>query len=195
MHSPAKWTAIILFLGVAAAFLVWSVFQTITERAKLNEKARIAGFADAAEMDDAAGNGIADPAKWRSEVARRAEAAKQAKARADARIAADKAAKEESNRKFQIAVKGALALREMMKNPDSFSLERVIRQTDGSLCYTYRAANSFNAIIPGQAVFSPTQTAISGSAQFPSLWSKYCRGFGEEVENVAYALTYYPRRK
>jgi hypothetical protein len=85
-------------------------------------------------------------------------------------------------------------LRESMKNPDSFKLERVVRMPDGSLCYTYRAANSFNAIIPGQAVFSPTKTAMSGSVEFPFLWSKHCKGYGSEVENVAYALTYYPRK-
>lgn len=195
MRSPVKITAVILFVGIAGAFLIFAADRALVERQAAEKSAKSAGFSDASEMSAARDAGVTDPLKWKAEVARRQEAQRQAKAAADKQATEEKARKEESNRKFQIAVQGAIALREMMKNPDSFSLERVTRQSDGSLCYTYRAANSFNAIIPGQAVFSPTQTAISGQAAFPMLWSKYCKGYGQEVENVAFALTYYPRKK
>lgn len=37
------------------------------------------------------------------------------------------------------------------KNPDSFKLERAAVTADETICVTYRAANSFNAIVPGVA--------------------------------------------
>lgn len=195
MSSPVKATAAILFLGIGACFCIWAINQATVEAEKRDKTAKSAGFSDFSEMTAANNAGFTDPTKWKAEKDARATARRLAQAAIDKQATDEKAIKDESNRKFQIAVQGAIALREMMKNPDSFSLERVNRMPDGSLCYTYRATNSFNAIIPGQAVFSPTETAISGSANFPMLWSKHCKGYGAEVANVAYALTYYPRRK
>lgn len=37
------------------------------------------------------------------------------------------------------------------KNPDSFKLERAGITADETICISYRAANSFNAIVPGVA--------------------------------------------
>jgi hypothetical protein len=180
------------------AFIGYAVQSTYRDYQTRNAPAWAAGFANVDDMEDAKKAGFATSALWQIETDRRASAHTAEKAKADANAAQAKAVedrrKNESNEKFQIAVRGAIALRESMKNPDSFKLERVVRMSDGSLCYTYRAANSFNAIIPGQAALSPTK-GIKGSEAFPMSWSERCKGlFGEAVENVAYALTYYPRR-
>ena len=42
-------------------------------------------------------------------------------------------------------------LKESSKNPDSFRDAKAGVTGDGTICVTYRAANSFNAIIPGVA--------------------------------------------
>jgi hypothetical protein len=195
VSSPAKLTVAILFIGFGAGFCLWAADHVIAEARTLDKTAQLAGFSDSSDMSAANKAGFTDPITWKADKAARTAAAARAKANAEAQAATEQARKDESNRQFQVAVKAAIALREMMKNPDSFSLERVNQMADGTLCYTYRAANSFNAIIPGQAVFTQKETALSGSLNFPLLWSKHCRGYGPEVENVAYALTYYPRRK
>lgn len=196
MQNPIKIAAAIAFLGLSTSFFIVSVDHYLAEKNRRDGAARAKGFSSSSEMDQATEAGFTDPAKWRADITRRQEEAKRAKAQADKISAEAKAAEEKSNREFQVAVQGAIQLREMMKNPDSFSLERVTQQSDGSLCYTYRAANSFNAIIPGQAVFSPLETAMTGMAKFPMLWSKHCKSYGREIENVGYALVnYYPRRK
>jgi hypothetical protein len=196
VQNPVKTGATILFLGVSLVFLILATHQHLLEQAELDKKAQAAGFADGSEMEQATASGFSDPAKWKAELSRRVEATRAAEAKAEAAAAARKAEKDESNRRFQAAVQGAIALREAMKNPDSFSLETVIRHADGSLCYTYRAANSFNAIIPGSAVITPTAGAASGDPAFAKLWNQHCKGYGEEIANVGYALTnFYPRRK
>ncbi|MCK1322113.1 hypothetical protein IVA94_14675 [Bradyrhizobium sp. 156] len=180
-----------------AVFLAYAIISTYQDYETRNKPAWTAGFAGADDMDQAKQAGFTDSASWKTEVERRAAARAAEQASVDAARAqvkaADDARKRESNERFQAAVRGALALRERMKNPESFTLERVTRSADGALCYTYRAANSFNAIIPGQAQLSPLK--VKGSESFPMLWSDKCKGFqGDEVENVAYALTYYPRK-
>src|SRR5262249_4993740 len=52
-------------------------------------------------------------------------------------------------------------LRSNMKNPDSFKLEEALRMDDGTLCLTYRATNSFNAIVPGRAVIADNKISTS----------------------------------
>lgn len=42
-------------------------------------------------------------------------------------------------------------IKRSLKNPDSFKLDRAAFTTDETICVTYRAANSFNAIVPGVA--------------------------------------------
>ena len=34
----------------------------------------------------------------------------------------------------------------MMRNPESFKVERAVAQTDGAICYTYRAQNGFGGM-------------------------------------------------
>lgn len=62
-------------------------------------------------------------------------------------------------------------LKKHMKNPDSFNLTSAILMADGSICYEYRATNSFNAVVP--EVFVVTKTTASQKA---SDWNKFCAG-------------------
>lgn len=190
---------VMLPIIIGGAFVGYAISTVVRDYRSENAPAWKAGFANADEMDIAKKAGFSDPSLWHAELVRR-EALRDAqlakiKAAQDEMKARDEAEKVASNAKFQVAIRGAIALRETMKNPDSFKLEQVMELPDGSLCYTYRAANSFNAIIPGQASYSPLKTAVSGSSAFPMLWSNKCKGYGAEIKNVAYALTnYYPRK-
>lgn len=80
-----------------------------------------------------------------------------------------------AEQEFQRAVMLTRRLRDSMKNPASFQLESAIKMSDGSLCLTYRATNSFNAIVPGRTVVTASGTAASNDgALFPKLWNQHC---------------------
>ena len=78
-------------------------------------------------------------------------------------------AKAEARWQRQVAALGSL--RQSMKNPESFVLSTALEMDDGTLCVMYRATNSFNAIVPGQAVI--TATAIHTS---DDTWNSRCGG-------------------
>jgi hypothetical protein len=77
-----------------------------------------------------------------------------------------------------------------MKNPASFKLEQASRMKDGTLCLSYRATNSFNAIVPGRAVISKTTIATSDDeSRFVPLWNKLCANkSGEDISYIRRAL-------
>lgn len=80
-----------------------------------------------------------------------------------------------AEQEFQRAVLLTRRLRDSMKNPASFQLESAIKMGDGSLCLTYRATNSFNAIVPGRTVVTAKGAAASNDgALFPKLWNHHC---------------------
>lgn len=80
-----------------------------------------------------------------------------------------------AEQEFQRAVMMTRRLRDSMKNPASFQLESAIKMPDGSLCLTYRATNSFNAIVPGRTVVTAGGVAASNDgALFPKLWNQHC---------------------
>lgn len=143
-----------------------------------NEEAKGKGFATGEDFSNASKAGFAnDPSGWKERLKRDVESR---------RVEAE--AKRIEAARFAEAVIGAARVREQMKNPDSFKLERTIRMDDGSHCYSYRATNSFNAIVPGQAVIAKTETAVSGDHDFARVWNRHCLGPGTEVRNIAYAL-------
>lgn len=66
---------------------------------------------------------------------------------------------------FQVDALKLRALKASLKNPASFDLVSVVRLTDGTLCLTYRATNSFNAIITEQrAIDADSRLADYGKA-------------------------------
>jgi hypothetical protein len=72
---------------------------------------------------------------------------------------------------FKVVLMGAKLLKKSVKNPDSFKLNSAIRTTDGTICYEYRATNSFNAVVPGTFTVLPNR----GSADEKD-WIKHCYG-------------------
>jgi hypothetical protein len=78
------------------------------------------------------------------------------------------------------------ALRNKMKNPATFKLENALRMKDGTLCLTYRAANSFNAIILERAVID---TKTTGASTEVTAWNKYCGGkTGTDISYIKSAI-------
>jgi hypothetical protein len=92
---------------------------------------------------------------------------------------------------FQYAVQGAKALRDEMRNPDSFKLNQVILMPDGAACYTYRAQNGFGGMDAGYYVLPPDgQGRTNEDAGFSSAWKKECvkQGGGtDKTWEVGYA--------
>ena len=92
--------------------------------------------------------------------------------------------------RFQTGLTTAIMLRESMKNPDSFRLERTVRTDGGAFCYWFRATNSFNAIIPGQAVSYSGKLHVSGQDGFDGWWLAFCDAGrpSENFDTIPYAL-------
>jgi hypothetical protein len=82
------------------------------------------------------------------------------------------------------------AVRDSIKNPASFQLEEIHRMDDGTtLCLTYRATNSFNAVIPGRTVITNNKAASSGEEGFAPLWNKLCSGkMGTDISYIRHAI-------
>lgn len=104
--------------------------------------------------------------KIKNEMAAKAAAeAKQAAVEADAKA---------------VAVAGAKSLMAAMKNPDSFQINDVSYAEGGGICYTYRARNSFNAVIQANAVIDSQAkdpkilTSDRDGNRFVSVWNKKC---------------------
>lgn len=82
---------------------------------------------------------------------------------------------------FQADVAKVRALRSAMKNPASFELVSAIRMDNGVLCVSYRATNSFNAVIT-------ESKAITPAGEFAD-WNKVCAGkTGKDVTYLRRAL-------
>jgi hypothetical protein len=100
-----------------------------------------------------------------------------------------KAAEELAERRFLEAARVARALKASMKNPRSFELVETLRMDSGALCFTYRATNSFNAVVPGHAVYHGGSIVASGHDGFTARWNRHCGGkTGTAVRGLAYAL-------
>jgi hypothetical protein len=89
--------------------------------------------------------------------------------------AAANAETEKDNVYFQFAVQGVKALRDEMRNPDSFKLSQAILMPDGAACYTYRAQNGFGGMNEGYFVLPPDgQGRTNEEDGFSSAWKKEC---------------------
>lgn len=101
-----------------------------------------------------------------------------------------KAKRDAEEATFQRHVAAVRKLRASMKNPASFSLEDAILTPEGALCVVYRATNSFNAIVPGQAVVYRGQITTSDSGdQFRTRWNTRCfKKRGEDMKHIRWAL-------
>ncbi len=113
-----------------------------------------------------------------------------AKAKKDADIAAQKAKDEQVTRRA-VAALGAKTLREGMKDSDSFELRSAILMGDGSVCYDYRAQNSFGAHLRSSAILYTENAKVAllveerDGNRFVTAWNKRCtKAGGEELAGV-----------
>jgi hypothetical protein len=90
------------------------------------------------------------------------------------------AAKAISEKHFQEVVRVAKSLKSSAKNPASFELASAFRTADGTLCLSYRATNSFNAVVPGYA--AATKGRIETGA---APWNSRCAN--KTGEDFSYA--------
>jgi hypothetical protein len=93
---------------------------------------------------------------------------------------------------INVAVVVLKALKNSMKDPDSFELKSLIVHPSGTACYEYRATNSFNAHIAGAAVLTPKGKFLTreqnGNA-FVAAWNNGCTpADGEDMTEVAKEL-------
>jgi hypothetical protein len=90
-----------------------------------------------------------------------------------------------------LALNGAQHLKSAMKDPDSFELKRATLMTDGTVCYGYRARNSFNAMLRGSAVLVTATKKVEMLVQeqhgnrFVAAWKKRCAArSGEDITSL-----------
>jgi hypothetical protein len=78
----------------------------------------------------------------------------------------------------------AKKIKASMKNPDSFKLDKFLIYPGGSTCFEYRGTNSFNAVVPGKAVFDSKSAAVLTSDRdknkFVASWNAICTKAGGE---------------
>lgn len=155
---------IVLLGGVFGGYLLHADKQQRDqeeEAYRLKERERFAALTPEQQAKE-----LALKEKIKNEMAAKAAAeAKQTAAEADAKA---------------VAVAGAKSLMAAMKSPDSFQISDVTYVESGSICYTYRARNSFNAVIQSNAVIDSQAkdpkilTSDRDGNRFVSVWNKKC---------------------
>lgn len=78
---------------------------------------------------------------------------------------------------LQLGAQGALTLKHAAKDPEAFELRKAVVKIDGATCYSYRAKNSFGAVMPGEAVLSKTGHIYikeQDESGFARVWNKEC---------------------
>ena len=109
-----------------------------------------------------------------------AQKASEAAAVAAAKIATE-AAKERKEAEFQFGVLATKMVRASMKNPASFEFVEAGIVNKGALCLTYRATNSFNAVITDHIAI--TRKLSKGD------WNKECGGKSmPSFDHIKYAI-------
>lgn len=75
-----------------------------------------------------------------------------------------------------LALAAAKQLKEMQKDPSSFQVSSAILMADGTTCFDFRSTNSFNALVPGQAVFDGKRILTNSSSEMSKVWNSRCAG-------------------
>lgn len=104
------------------------------------------------------------------------------KAQKDKQDAAEKAIKDKESQTRGLALVGAKALKNGAKDPQTVEFTSIVTHPNSSVCFEYRAKNSFNAMLAGAAVLANGKLLIqenSGTA-FVKAWNKNCTPAGGE---------------
>jgi len=183
-------------VGLAlAAVSIWGGVNYYREQARLaraaqlqaeraaREAARAKAYIELRTPDEIA----ADNAR-KSETERRVVEAKRRIADAAAVAGANaKIAEARRERAMRYAIAGARALKQSMKDPESFILRAATIQDDGAVCFRYRAKNSFGAELPGRFLIDPNgkpHAEENRDSTFAAAWAAHCKSIGEEVADA-----------
>ena len=67
------------------------------------------------------------------------------------------------------AIEGARRIKDNLKKPETFEITKVVYLEPTTLCYEYRARNSFNDVTRGHYVIGAKVSSDKGEA-----WNKHC---------------------
>ena len=68
-----------------------------------------------------------------------------------------------------VAIDGARRIKDNLKKPETFEILKVVYLAPTTLCYEYKARNSFNDVTRGRYVIGAKVSSDSGEA-----WNKHC---------------------
>jgi zinc-ribbon domain len=90
--------------------------------------------------------------------------------------AAQTAAKDQESETRGLALLGARALKAGSKDPKTFEFEKIVAHPNWTVCYEYRAKNSFNAVLAGEAVLVKNKMLVHerDGNSFVRAWNKSC---------------------
>jgi hypothetical protein len=101
-----------------------------------------------------------------------------------AQVAQEKAKKDTSSLTLGLALAGAKTLKRSSKDPQTFEFTEIVTHPNSTVCFEYRAKNSFNAMLQGNAVLANGKLLVRESAgnAFVAAWNKNCTpADGEDV--------------
>jgi hypothetical protein len=91
------------------------------------------------------------------------------------------AASRKADYELNAAIAAGRVLKHGAKDPSSFKMESFLIFPGGAACYEYRAKNSFGAVVPAQAVFTPPaalETSEHDHKKFVKAWNATCTRSG-----------------
>src|SRR5665213_2827938 len=102
--------------------------------------------------------------------------------------AQESAARLKRGAQLTAGARGAWIIKHAAKDPEAFELRSAVVKSAGATCYEYRAKNSYGAVLPGEAVLSPTGRMYvkeQDEGAFARVWNKECTvAGGDEVAPV-----------
>ena len=90
--------------------------------------------------------------------------------------ASDAAAQKAQTARLTLAANGAAALRDRMRDPDSFKVTSALVLSDDTVCYEYRSRNGFGGMNDGYAVLIKSLLASQPGAALDGFWELDLRG-------------------
>lgn len=99
-------------------------------------------------------------------------------------VAQAKVQKDKEAQTLGMAVIGAKILKKSSKDPKTFEYTSIVMHPNSSVCYEYRAQNSFSAILAGSAVLVNGKLLVQEHDKniFVTAWNKNCTtSDGEDV--------------
>ncbi|HEY5582563.1 MAG TPA: zinc ribbon domain-containing protein [Rhodoferax sp.] len=101
------------------------------------------------------------------------------KVQKDKQDAVEKAQKDKESQTLALALMGAKTLKQSSKDPQTFEFTSIVTQPNSTVCYEYRAKNSFNAMLAGAAVLSKGKLLVhERDGSFVPVWNKNCTPAG-----------------